>query len=367
MKNLSILIKPASSLCNMRCRYCFYADVAENRGIPSYGIMSPETARALLTSVSQDLSPGDRLTLAFQGGEPTLAGLSFFRSFFDAVDELLPEISVSYAFQTNGLLLDEEWCAFFREHDVLVGLSVDGSAEMHNACRLDAAGKGTYSRIHRSMKLLAQYGVRFNILTVLTSGMARHPSAVWNWLVKEGVEFVQFIPCLDMLDASEPSPCALTPERFRDFYRQLFPLWKKHLESGHFLSVKLFDDLINLYLAHQATACGISGQCSVQYIVEANGDVFPCDFYVLDQYRMGSLLENRPSELLTAGKSFLPEGREYAEQEPCRSCRFSTACGGGCKRLKNSMAIDRQGNCRYAELLEELLPPLLSFAQKHLT
>ncbi len=180
MKNLSILIKPASSLCNMRCQYCFYADVAENREIQSYGIMTQKTAKSLLTSISCDLSRGDKLTLAFQGGEPTLAGLSFFRSFFAAVDELLSGITVSYAFQTNGLLLNEEWCALFKERDVLVGLSVDGTPEIHNACRLDSSGKGTYCRVHRSMELLTQHGVRFNVLTVLTSAMARHPSAVWN-------------------------------------------------------------------------------------------------------------------------------------------------------------------------------------------
>ena len=366
MKNLSILIKPASSLCNMRCRYCFYSDVAENREVPSYGIMTAETARGILTSVAGELSRGDHLSVAFQGGEPTLAGIAFFRNFFSTAEELLSGVSVSYAFQTNGYLLDEEWCALLKQVNALVGISVDGNAEMHNACRPDASGHGTKNRIHSSLQLLKQYEIPYNVLTVLTAGMARHPTAVWNWLEKESIGFVQFIPCLDALDAKTPSCYALTPERFRDFYRQLFPLWKKHLEKGHFISVKLFDDLVNLYLGRQATACGITGNCSVQYIVEANGDVFPCDFYVLDEYCMGSLLTGSPAELYLAGERFLRDGREYAQEGPCRNCRYASSCGGGCKRLKDSMYIDRQGVCRYAELLDEILVPLVSFAGNYL-
>lgn len=365
MKDLSILLKPASSLCNMRCKYCFYADVASNREISSYGTMSNETARKVLESVRSDLVPGDRLTIAFQGGEPTVAGLDFFRNFFAKTDELFAGIELQFAFQTNGLLLNEEWCALFKERRALVGLSMDGNAETHNACRPDAAGKGTYNRIHASLELLKREGIPFNILTVLTRSIARHPKSVWNWLVREGIEYIQFIPCLEDLGAAEPSRYALTPSRLRDFYLGLFPLWKAGMEEGQQVSVKLFDDLINLYLTGRATACGITGRCTVQYIVEANGDVFPCDFYVLDQYRMGSLIESSPSRLCAKGESFLTDGREYTWDEPCVSCKFRASCGGGCKRLRDAMYLEN-GVCRYAELLNALLGPLLTIARQHI-
>ncbi len=230
MKELSLLLKPASSLCNMRCAYCFYADVAAKREIRSYGIMGRETVRRLLCSLRAELSPGDRLTIAFQGGEPTLAGIGFFRDFFRMADELLPDVRLDWSFQTNGLLLDDEYCALFRERSVLVGLSLDGPAGTHNAQRPDASGKGSYPRAHAAMELLRRHGVDFNILTVLTAETARRPSTVWCWLIKEKIRYVQFIPCLDALDADEPSPCALTPSGFRDFYRGLFPLWKRGME-----------------------------------------------------------------------------------------------------------------------------------------
>ena len=365
MRHISLLIKPASSMCNMRCRYCFYADEAESRETASYGLMSEDTARRVLSAAASELKSGDCLSIAFQGGEPTLAGIDFFRSFFRMADELLPGISLNWAFQTNGLVLDDAWCALLRERNVLVGLSVDGGAEIHNANRPDAAGKGTYARVHAAMECLRTHGVQFNILSVLTAGMARHPTAAWNWLKRERVDYVQFIPCLDRLEAETPSPYALTPARFQSFYRQLFPLWKKHLEEGGFVSVKFFDDLINLYLGGHATACGMTGRCAIQYVVEANGDVFPCDFYVLDRYRMGSLLTDTPEALRANAAGFLADGRDYVKNPPCRDCRHLQNCGGGCKRLRDQMYIEN-GTCRYAELLDELLPQLLSFAKRYM-
>ena len=366
MKHLSVLIKPASSLCNMRCAYCFYADVAENRALPSYGLMSSETARGILLSLRKDLLAGDELTIAFQGGEPTLAGTAFFRRFFEMTDEILPDVRMHWAFQTNGLLLDEEWCALLKERDVLTGISIDGNASTHNLNRFDAQKKGTYNRVRRSMEMLRKAGVSFNVLTVLTPEMARHPQAVFNWLLSERIGYVQFIPCLSALNEKETSPYALSPAAFKAFYEGIFPLWERSAMEGRYISIKLFEDLVNLYLGHRATACGILGKCSVQFAVEANGDVFPCDFYVLDEYRMGSLLEEPLSELLPKGEAFLRAGRGYEEEEPCLSCRYRPSCNGGCKRMKGNMYIEGS-SCRYAELLDEILGPLLQAAGRILT
>ena len=366
MKQRSIMLKPASGLCNMRCAYCFYADVAAHRETPSYGVMTDETARAVLQSAAGDLAPGDTLTIAFQGGEPTLAGIDFYRRFFALTDALPRGLELQFAFQTNGLLLDEAWCDLFLQYHVLVGLSIDGSAALHNANRLDAAGKGTYARVLRVARLLRDRGVPFNVLTVLTGALARHPAAVWRWIEAEGFTHVQFIPCLDALDAEKASPYALTPTRFRDFYRGLFPLWQAAIRRGHYVSVKLFDDLVNLYLGHCATACGITGHCAEQCIVEANGDVFPCDFYVLDRYHMGSLLTHPLPDLLPNAKPFLREGREYVTREPCAVCRYRSSCGGGCKRMKDAVLFEN-GTCQYALLLFEILMPLLQTAQQYLS
>lgn len=366
MKELSFLVKPASSMCNMSCRYCFYADVSRRRETASYGLMTHDVAKRLITAAAEDVRPADRVIFAFQGGEPTLSGIGFYKYFFETARELLPKNPVSFSLQTNGLALDEAWCSLFREYNVLVGLSIDGGPQFHNAYRLDPAGHGTYGRVRASMQLMKRCGVMFNVLCVLTAQAARHPSAIWSWLKKEGVEYVQFVPCLNELEPHAGAPWAVAPSRLCSFYRQLFPLWRKHLEEGHFLSVKLFDDLVNQYLLGQVTACGMAGRCTIQYVVESNGDVFPCDFYVLDQYRLGSILDSRPSELYPHGQAFLSDGQGHTEQEPCRSCPYRDTCGGGCKRQRDSMYIEN-GVCQYAMLLDELLPPLLAFARRRVT
>ena len=366
MKELSLLIKPVSGACNMRCAYCFYADVAGSRSVPSRGVMSLETAQRVLESVHTDLKPGDRLTIAFQGGEPTLAGIEFYRDFFRLADGLLPGVHIDYAFQTNGLLIDEDWCALFRERHVLVGISVDGPGETHNSLRPDTSGRGTFARVQKAMRLLRRCGADFNVLTVLSAALARHPAAVWKWVEREEIAYIQFIPCLAPLEAGAHSPYALTPSRFRDFYLQLFPLWKRSMEQGHPVSVKLFDDLVNLYIGGRATACGITGSCSVQYVVEADGDVYPCDFYALDRYRMGSLLTALPSALADAAEPFLREENSFAGEPPCRGCRYEKSCRGGCRRMRQSMYVE-DGVCCYAQLLDRLLVPLLDFAREYLS
>lgn len=364
MGGLSFLVKPASSLCNMRCGYCFYADVAAHRKTASHGLITRDTAQCLIDAAVRENRAGDRLGFAFQGGEPTLAGIDFYRWFFQAVEKAAPDTRIDYSFQTNGLLLDEAWCALFREYHVLVGISLDGTGHLHNSFRLDVTGKGTYSRVHTAMELMKRRGVSFNVLSVLTANAARHPATLWNWLREEGVGYVQFIPCLDELGQTGRSPWALTPRRFFEFYRQLFPLWARNLRAGQFISVKLFDGLINQHLFHQATACGIMGRCAIQYVIEANGDIFPCDFYALDQYKMGSIWEGHLPAIST-GNLFLDARRDYVHEEPCHSCRYLGTCGGGCKRQQDSMYLEKN-ICYYAKLLDEILQSLLTLAKQYI-
>ena len=336
------------------------------------GLMTEETARAILLSLKKNLVTGDSLHLAFQGGEPTLSGISFYKAFFQMAGEILKDVSISYSFQTNGLLLDEDWCRFFRENRALVGLSIDGPAKFHNAYRKDAGGKNTSVRIHEAMRLLKKLGIAFNVLTVLTPEMASRPEVVWNWVLREEIRYIQFIPCLGPLDVSDvpkdsESPSerarrALTPSAFRDFYLALFPFWQQSLEEGRTVSVKFFDDLVNLFLYGRETACGMTGLCSLQYVVEADGSVYPCDFYALDKYRMGDLRSETLLSLKEAGAVFLDEPRAYLSEEPCRSCSLRSRCRGGCKRMKDAMYLEN-GSCRYRELLDRILDPLIRTAK----
>lgn len=245
MKQYNVMLKPASSLCNLRCRYCFYCDVADLREVRSFGIMTDETMQNVLRSLERSLSPGDQITIIFQGGEPMLAGLDFYRRFAVRTDGWDPGISVSFALQTNGMLLDHDWCAFLKERRVLVGLSYDLVDEAHDLARVDAAGKPTSRSVADAMALLRREEVDMNILCTLTNPIARHPQKIWRRMEQLDVRFVQFTPCLDALETPGESQYALTPKRFAGFYNTLFPLWLAAYQKGQYRSVKLFDDVIH--------------------------------------------------------------------------------------------------------------------------
>lgn len=362
MKNLSIMIKPASSLCNLRCRYCFYTDVAELRRVHSFGRMTEETTQKILETIRAALEPGDRLTLAFQGGEPTLAGLDYFRRVTETVRGWNSGASVRFSLQTNAVLLDEEWCRFLAQEDFLLGVSCDLLPDCHDAARVDAGGAGTYAQVTRAIRLLEKHGVQYNVLCTLTNQIARHPQQVWKKLEQLGVQYVQFTPCLAGLESA--SDYALTPQRFASFYTQLFRLWYAEFRKGNYRSVKLFDDVVNLLAYGVPTACGMGGVCQPQLVVEADGSVYPCDFYCLEEYCLGNLTQNSVRELLAAPAAAAFTRRAHTAPEKCKACRYAAFCGGGCKRMQKETCCAGDAQfCGYAAFLDECLPQLLEIAR----
>lgn len=364
LKQLSLMLKPASSLCNMRCQYCFYSDVSSLREQSDSGIMTPETRRLLLEHTFSQLSAKDSITIAFQGGEPTMAGLEWFEEFIQEVSQLAHTgVHVSYALQTNGLLLDQAWFSFLKKNRFLVGLSLDGLREFHDANRLDAAGKGTFLRVMKVKEQLDRHQIPYNVLMVLTNSLARHPQQVWNFIKKQGLTYVQFIPCLAPLEG-EQNPFALTPRRYASFYIQLFDLWFPEVLQGHFRSIKLFDDLLNLLAQGRESACGITGKCRGQLIAEADGSMYPCDFYALDQWCLGNLSQNNIREIYEAPQmsQFCSRPRELPAK--CSSCSYTSICGGGCPRMLNEVFYSpKDGFCGHQAFLASTITRLLHLTQ----
>lgn len=358
-KHISVLIKPASSLCNIRCKYCFYENVSSLRETPSHGKMKEETVQKMIENIFADLNDGDRLTLAFQGGEPTIAGLDYFQHVITLVTAQKKQVEVQYAIQTNGILINKEWCTFLKEHRFLVGLSIDGHPFYHDKNRVDPAGKGTFHRVIETKKMFDDYGIEYNVLCVLTDALAKEATQVFQFLKDENIRYVQFIPCLDDLGASTRNSYSLTPQNFASFYKVILNDWLQELAKGNFISIKLFDDIINLLVNQQVTACGMLGNCSVQYVIEADGSVYPCDFYVLDEYRLGYIQDQTLRELFgqSNAKKFLCSRTSLPDH--CSDCPFLKMCRGGCKRMNDAMYVDEAANyCGYQSLLKEFIPKI---------
>lgn len=334
MKAISLLIKPASSLCNMRCRYCFYADVAQLRSVKSYGLMSLEVAEQIVRSAFACAERGGSIMFAFQGGEPTLAGLPFFHAFLELEQRYRkPGVSVRHSIQTNGYLLDDAWARFFAENGFLVGLSVDSSRELHDKYRLDSSGEGTWQTVTRALRALQRQKAEYNLLCVVTRDCARRAQTAYRALQKLGGAYLQFIPCLDGLEAERGEEgYSLTPELYGKFLCSLFDAWYLDWKKGTYTSIRLFDDYVHLMMGQSSGSCATSGQCGSYLVVEADGSLYPCDFYVLDEWCLGMVSRCSLEEASRSQRAleFLAEGQRRPTS--CGTCRWLDICWGGCKR-----------------------------------
>lgn len=340
MPPLSVLIKPASGLCNMRCRYCFYADVTEHRQIASYGIMNEETTDALLRRAFEFASGS--AAFAFQGGEPTLAGADYYRHFLSAAERFNEKrIPVRYAMQTNGYDLSDELLAILKEHRFLVGVSLDGTGAIHDAARVDASGEGTFRRVTKNIARLRDAGIEYNILTVVTNRTAKEIATVYNFLRSRGYRYVQFIRHVDGFgDAEEPSVWSLTPERYLNFLKTAFGYYYDDILAGKYMSVREFDNFVMLAAGRQAECCGMNGVCPANLVIEADGGAYPCDFYVLDEWKLGNVRDTGIRELLESDTAKRFRARSHKIDEKCRACRWFRLCYGGCARYREPAGED---------------------------
>lgn len=352
MPPLSIMVKPASSNCNLRCEYCFYSDVASKREFPNFGIMSEDTAQNLISS-ALEFADGESISFAFQGGEPLIAGLSYFKAFTAFAKENNRKNSrIFYSLQTNGTLIDGECAEFFRENEFLIGLSLDGDFE-NNSFRKDANGQNSYYKIIKAADLLEKYGVEFNILTVLTGRCADNCEKIYRHFRSKGYKYLQFIPCLRPFESEEESELYMTAEQYANFLIRTFNLYVKDFVRGNYVSIRQFDNLVRMYLGENPEQCGMCGHCTHQFVAEGNGNIYPCDFYCTDKYLLGNICDTSLEKMANSEKSkdFIRESLQIPDK--CKQCRFFALCrAGGCKRQR----ADRDYCESYQKFFSSCLP-----------
>lgn len=340
MPPISVMLKPASGSCNMCCRYCFYEDELKNRSVVSYGMMSMETTEAL---IRETLVYAEGLcTFGFQGGEPTLRGLEFFKAFVALVEQYnTKHITIQYALQTNGLLIDEAWADFFVAHQVLVGISLDGTKEINDCNRLDSHDKSTFTRVMHTIQLLKRKGVAFNILTVVTSQTARRIEKIYHFFMKQNLPYHQYIPCLDPFgEARGQHPYSLSCEDYGKFLIKLFDLWYADREKGVFVYNRHFENLAGMLQGRPPESCAMGGMCSRQLVVEADGSAYPCDFYMLDGYKLGNFNQNTMEELFAQEEEIGFIRKSQEGHEDCKACEYGWICRGGCRRDRQPAQLD---------------------------
>ena len=372
MPPVSLMIKPASSNCNLRCKYCFYHDLASCREMPSHGMMTLGILEDILKKAFE-FADGSMVMISFQGGEPLLAGKDFFRGFAAMLPRLNTKRSaVHVGVQTNGTLIDEEWCDIFLKNRYLVGLSLDGDA-VTNILRIDAKGEDTFDRVYSAAKMLQAKKVDFNILTVITKPVVDNISRVYSFFRKNKFKHLQFIPCLKPLGM----PKADTPESFYEngdeaenmmnaedfhinaddyeiFLKKAFSLYTRDYIDGRYTSIRLFDNFVRLAHSQRAEQCGMNGHCTHQYVIEADGEVYPCDFYCTDEYSLGNILDTDFAKLERSPKAIKFIEESLGIEEKCKECNYYRLCKNGCKRER----IDLDKCTAYKNFFPYALPHL---------
>lgn len=332
MPPIHVLIKPASSACNMACRYCFYRDVTANRSKAFEGPLSLDTMEAIIVSA---LAYADHFcSFSFQGGEPTLAGLSFYRQVIALQKKHNHKnLRIQNNVQTNGYALTEEWAVFFHENNFLIGLSLDGPAALHNFNRIDNREKGTFHQVMRTVRLFNKHAVAYNVLCVVTGRNARFIQQIYSFYRKNGFRWLQFIPCLEPLGATRgESDYFLSTEQYGKFLIRLFDLWYAELKSGSYISIRYFDNWISMLLGNYPEACSMTGRCTVQFVIEGDGGVYPCDFYVLDECRLGTIGQQSFAEMQRSPVAAKFIERSLHVPQACGDCPYFALCRNGCRR-----------------------------------
>lgn len=368
MPPINVLIKPASGNCNMRCNYCFYTDEINNRKVKSYGIMTTDTLEAIVKKVL-DYAEGE-CTIAFQGGEPTLAGLPFFQHLIEIQNKYnYNKVKIHNAIQTNGYLIDNHWAEFFAKNRFLVGLSLDGTKEIHDRERIDASGKGTYSKIMRTIQLFQNHNVEFNILTVVTAHTAKNINKIYNFYKRNNLNHHQYIPCLDPLGEERGQySYSLTPQLYSQFLKDLFDLWYLDVSKGNMVYNRYFENILLMLTGRPPESCGMSGVCNKQYTIEADGSVYPCDFYVLDEWRLGNLVTQSIEDIDKARDEnrFIETSKSI--HEDCRGCKWLQLCRGGCRRDRMQLeeGLDKNYFCKaFYEFFEYSYPRFMELIKQY--
>lgn len=322
-------------MCNMTCNYCFYYDETRKRSQESYGFMTEQTLKNVIRKTL--LRAESLISYAYQGGEPTLRGLNFFEKAISYQQQYNKNhIRVQNVLQTNGYAIDETWCKFFKENGFLIGLSVDGTPEIHDSLRHTKSGGKTFARINQAAKLLDKYEVDYNILTVVTPQLAGNIHKVYDAYKKRGWHYQQYIACLDPLDEGHgKASYSLTPEEYGQFLVDLFHLWYYDLKRGKQPYIRQFENYVGLVAGIMTEACDQRGTCGIQNVVEADGGVYPCDFYMLDEYRLGNFNEDSLDQINQKRKDIQFIERSHKLDKRCNECKYYRLCRGGCQRNRD--------------------------------
>ncbi len=371
---LHVMAKPIGPICNLDCEYCYYLHKEDLYPENKQWRMAPKTLETFIKQyIDAQPKTAREITFAWQGGEPTLLGLEFFKHIVELEQKhARPGQKIVNAFQTNGVLLDEEWASFFKQNDFLIGLSMDGPAALHDRYRYDKKGEGTFLKVHHALQLLQRHQVDFNVLVVVNRENGSHGKKVYTYLRDNGVEYFQFIPIVEKRGIGEhPEPPispslnetsigasgagewdhlvssrSVRPEQFGGFLIAVFDEWIRRDVGKVF--VQIFDQALAAWLGLEPSLCVFRKQCGKALAIEHNGDLYSCDHFVEPEYKLGNIMELPIIELaISARQQAFGAHKETSLPQYCRDCEVLHACHGECPKNRFVTTPDGEEGLNY--------------------
>lgn len=329
----SVLVKPSGPDCNLKCTYCFYLEKESLFPESKSHRMSDEIMEEMIRQVMQQ--SGRQVSIAWQGGEPALLGLEFYRKAVEFEIKYGHGKEVGNGFQTNGTLLDREWARFFKKYDWLVGLSLDGPEHIHDRYRINKGEQKTWHIVEEKAKMLLEEGVAVNAMCCITDYSANYPEDLYHYYKSLGLTWMQFIPVVetDPEDPSRAAPFSLTAEKYGKFLVKLFDLWLADFANGvPTTSVRHFDSVFYSYVGMEPPECTMHKECGPYVVVEHNGNIYSCDFFVEPRHRLGNLRNDKIINMLNSKKQDDFGKAKAVLPRKCRFCPWLTKCFGGCTK-----------------------------------
>ncbi len=344
----SVLVKPAGPDCNMACKYCFYLE--KSRLFPETRVhrMSEKTLKLMVKQIMRQGT--DNISFGWQGGEPTLMGRRFFELAFNYQHIFgRPGQRVGNGFQTNGILIDKDWAMMFKEYNFLVGLSLDGPKEIHDRYRVLKSGRPSWEMVVRARDIMLERGVAVNALSVVSDYSVKFPREIYEFHKKNGLTYMQFIPLLEK-DPTSPDGIAsfsVKPKDYGRFLCDIFDLWISDFKGGMpTTSVRWFDSLLFTYLGLEAPECTLQKECGRYVVIEHNGDVYSCDFFVENRWKLGNIGEGKIIDMLNSPLQDRFGKIKATLPEKCLKCPWIIHCYGDCPKHRintpgRGISIDR--------------------------
>jgi len=351
-QGIHVVAKPIGPLCNLNCEYCFYLEKQALFGPGEQYRTSDGVLSAFITNYITS-QPTPVVEFVWQGGEPTLLGIEFFKRVIELQKPFVKRKTITNSLQTNGTMLTAEWCQFLKENNFMVGISLDGPKEVHDRYRRDRKGVGSFDQVMRGLRLLQEHKVEYNVLACVARDTAKRPLDIYRFFKDEGVEFIQFTPVVERLfdvhsaplglrlagpaaldkkdQQTDVTPCSVTPEDYGDFLIAIYEEWVRHDVGTVF--VMNFEWVLNAWIGNRSPVCVHAKQCGRSVVIEHNGDVFACDHCVYPQYNLGNIMSDTLPDMVARSQcSGFGVAKETALPRWCVECEVLRACQGGCPK-----------------------------------